>query len=472
MQILAQHGELVQIDGADPNTEIGALYDVIEHQPDAPAVLFDHIRGYAPGHRLLTNFLGSALGIGLVLNMPERQHKLDFVTGWRGRMRSAQPIPPRLVCSSPVLENVQTGEDVNLLDFPAPIWHEGDGGPFIGTACAVITRDPDTGAVNLGTHRGQVLDRDTLGCLFSDPSKHGYQHALKYHRQGKPCPIAVVLGCDPLLFLVAATYVRPDGHGEYGYAGAMRGAPIDVFESDLTGLPLPASAEVVVEGEYRLDEQRVEGPFGEWTGYYGNPAELMPVIKIKRILYRNNPIILGKPPIRPPSGWDTCKSIKQSADIWDRMEQAGVPDVRGVWCHEVGGGRFFNVVAIKQRYPGHARQAALIASQCGEAVRSGRYTIVVDDDIDPADLEQVVWAVSTRTDPEQSIDIVRRTLSTKLDPMLKPGDPVYTSRAIIDACRPFERLGDFAAVIDTDPARIAAVKQKWGHLLTRGKAEI
>jgi 4-hydroxy-3-polyprenylbenzoate decarboxylase len=132
--------------------------------------------------------------------------------------------------------------------------------------------------------------------------------------------------------------------------------------------------------------------------------------------------------------------------IWDELEKAGVPDVRGVWCHEAGSSRLFNVVSIKQRYPGHARQAGLIASQCASGVYVGRYTVVVDDDIDPSNLSDVVWAIATRTEPHKSIEIARRCRSSSADPAVCPDDKgseknpaaVFTSKAVIDACWPYE----------------------------------
>lgn len=466
LSLLDEAGELVTLNGADPKGEIGAIYDLIEHRPGSPAVLFDQIPGYRPGYRILTNFLGSLHRIGLVLNMPNERHKLDFARRWQERIREMKATPPVLVENPPVAENVMVGSDVNLLDFPAPIWHPADGGPFIGTACCVITKDPDSDEVNLGVYRGQVFDKDTIGCFFADRSKHGLKHVEKYWKRGKPCPIAIVLGADPLLFLVAATFVQ-ESIGEYSYAGGLSGRPVEIFKSDLTGLPLPARAELIVEGELSQDETRLEGPFGEWTGYYGNPAEVMPVVKIKRILHRNNPIVLGKPPIRPPSGWDTCKAIKTSADIWERLIAAGVPDVQGVWCHEAGAVRFFNVVSIKQRYPGHARQAGVISAQCGEGARGGRYTVVVDEDIDPSDLDQVIWAMGTRSDPAMSLDIIQRTLSSKLDPMVQPGTPYFTSRAVIDACRPYEWRDRFPAVISTPKEMLRQAEARWGDQLFR-----
>jgi 4-hydroxy-3-polyprenylbenzoate decarboxylase len=159
------------------------------------------------------------------------------------------------------------------------------------------------------------------------------------------------------------------------------------------------------------------------------------------------------------------RAIIKSASMRDALEKAGVPDVKGVWCHEVGGTWLFHVVSIKQRYPGHAKQAALIVSQCQEGVSCGRFIITVDDDIDPSNLDEVVWAMCTRCDPERSIDIIRRCLSSPIDPAFnKKGLEPFTqlsSRAVIDACKPFEWIDNFSPMIQIDPQEKSKIEKKW-----------
>ena len=146
-----------------------------------------------------------------------------------------------------------------------------------------------------------------------------------------------------------------------------------------------------------------------------------------------------------------------------------MPDVVGAWQHEVGGARLFSVVAIHQRYPGHARQVLHVASQCHAGAYAGRWVVVVDEDIDPTNLEEVMWALCTRADPATDIDIIHRAWSTPLDPMVTPAQRKikdYTSsRGLIDACRPFEWLDEFPPVnLPPKDVREAAHK-RWGYLL-------
>ncbi len=157
--------------------------------------------------------------------------------------------------------------------------------------------------------------------------------------------------------------------------------------------------------------------------------------------------------------------ILRSARVWEEMEDAGIPDIQGVWCHPSAATRLLTIVSIKQRYPGHARQAGLVAAGCHSNAYCGRYTIVVDEDIDPTDTDQVLWALGTRSDPQSSIDIIRRCWSTPLDPMIRKGEPPLNSRAIIEACRPFEWIDEFPPVVDFSRDDIEAARQKWGHLI-------
>ena len=155
----------------------------------------------------------------------------------------------------------------------------------------------------------------------------------------------------------------------------------------------------------------------------------------------------------------------RSAKLKRDLRASGVPDVVDVWFPEEGGGRFLCVVSLKQRYPGHAKQVGLLVTANPSSAYMGRYVILVDDDIDVTDLSDVTWAVITRTDPVRSIDVIRRLWSGPLDPMLTKEDAGFNSRAIIDACRPYERINTFPPVIEVDHDVEKRVLQKWGHVI-------
>src|SRR5665647_2273629 len=301
--------------------------------------------------------------------------------------------------------------------------------------------------------------------IWMSPGKHGRQIREKYFRDGKPCPVLISCGHDPLLFLAGGNELK-FGMSEYDYAAGHRGMPYDVVLSELHGLPMPAHAEIVLEGEMVDGALAKEGPFGEFTGYYASSPSEQPVVHVKRVYYRNDPIISIASPMRPPSDFSFSKCVMKAGMIWDEVERAGLSGVKGVWCHEAGGARMFNVIAIKQAYPGHARQAAMLAASCQSGSYLGRFVVVVDEDVDPTDMFDVLWAMCTRCDPAQDIEFIRRAWSGPLDPILDRASST-NSRALIDACRPFERLKEFPPVARASPELRARVGAKFADVLAR-----
>lgn len=460
-------GQLRHVQGANVEEEIGAATDVLQHAAESPAVMFDRVPGYEPSFRVLVNSFGSTDKIALTLGLPLGLSKVALSDAWRNKIRGFQPLPPLEVSDGPIFENVRRGDDVDVTIFPAPRWHPGDAGRYIGTGSYDITRDPDDGWVNLGTYRVMVHDRARLGYYIS-PGKHGRIQRQKYFDRGERCPVAMVFGGDPLLFLASCTEV-PYGVSEYDWVGGVRGQPIEIIRGPLTGLPIPADAEIVVEGYASAEEQLPEGPFGEWTGYYGSGGRPEPVLRVEALYFRNQPILVGSPPGQPPDEQARYRAVLRSALLRDEIEKCGIPDVVGAWQHEVGGSRLFTVVSIKQRYPGHSRQVLHVAAQCRAGAYAGRYTVVVDEDIDPADLEEVLWALCTRSDPATSIDIIQRAWSTPLDPRIPPdrkaNKDFTNSRALIDATRPWEWRDQFPPInVPLREVREAA-RARWGYLL-------
>ncbi len=457
-------GELKILEQIDWNLEMGAVVDVLyrEHPPHAPALIFDCIKDYRQGFRTLFGHFASPKRIALTLGIDQPfDHVLEFVKVYHEKMKNCLPLAREEVKSGAVHENIQEGNRINLLDFPAPFLHEKDGGRYIGTGHLVITQDPDTHWVNVGTYRMMLHDRDTAG-IYIGPGKHGSIHRQKYFERGDPIPINVVLGSEPLIWFASCCPV-PAGVSEFDFAGGLAGEPLQVIKSDITGLPYPADAEIVLEGEMRPGELKEEGPFGEWPGYYASARRPEPFIHVKRVLYRNDPILSCANPARPPHTLTLLRAITRSAHVWEELEKSGVPDIRGVWSHEPGP-RQFTVVAIKQRYPGHAKQTGALAAQCFSGGYQNRFTIVVDDDIDPTRIDDVVWALSTRCDPETDIDIMRRCWSSSLDPMIPPGsNALMNSRAVIDACKPYEWMKDFPEVAETGPELRNRVVEKLGR---------
>ncbi|HXF67037.1 MAG TPA: UbiD family decarboxylase [Burkholderiales bacterium] len=461
-------GELREVRGADWNLELGAISELNVKRSPHPALLFDEIVGYPKGHRVLTCSTGSPARLSSILRLGVERSHHALVRKLRGKpalwQSEAPKYDPVVVESGPVFENVQSDGKVDLFAFPSPFWHEKDGGRYIGTGCCVVTRDLDSDWVNVGTYRVQVHDATHVG-LDMVPGKHGAIQYDKYMKAGKPFPVAIVVGCDPLGYLISGIEV-PFGMCEYNYIGAILGEPVSVVRGALTGLPFPSASEIVLEGWAHPGDTRIEGPFGEFHGYYPGKAHPAPVVTVERVYYRDDPIIVGSPPGKPPNDYSYSKAVMRSALLFDALIAAGVPDVTAVWAHEIGGARMFNVVAIRQRYAGHAKQAGHILNQCGVGAYMSRYSVVVDEDIDPSDLQEVMWAVATRTDPAVDIDIIQRGMGSKNDPMYVAysSKAPFSSKAVIDACRPYDHLEEFPEVAEASRELIEKVRAKWRDL--------
>ena len=469
VRLAEETGELVRIDGADPHLEIGALYELSLEHDEPPVLLFDNIKGYPPGYRVVMNTRTSQIfseGTGVAA-----------VNAYRERRRQAgptRPIPPEEVETGPVCQNILVGDQVNVLQFPKIRWHELDGGEYIGTECLVVTKDPDSDWVNAGTYRAQIQDEKTIS-VFIEPGKHGDVIRRKYWDRGQPCPMLLSAGQAPILGRLAGNSSKA-GESELATAGGRLGQPIRVIQGQITGLPIPADAELVFEGfmHPREVDSRPEGPFGEWPGYYASATRPEPVLQVQAIYHRDNPIIIGMPPAKPTlpgrQGY-----VPQSAAIWDALEAAGVPGVKGVWKLQGGGSRFITVVAIAQEHPGHAKMAGLVATGCGPAAYLGRLTVVVDDDIDITNPVEVLWAIATRWDPKTQTDIIDGCWTGHIDPILDPakrdsGD-ITNSRMIMYAVRPYHWRDEFPVVNEVSQSYASQVRNKWAPQLEflRGK---
>jgi UbiD family decarboxylase len=453
---------LRRIEGADARFEIGAITELAAGMPGSPALLFDAINGFPRGRRIFTNAVTSPQRAALALGIDPALRPLDALKAWMEKRRTLVPHAPAPVQDAAFLRNSLTGNAVDLAQFPAPIWHRGDGGPFIGSGSIVVMRDPDSGWINASIYRIQVQGPRSVTVQFDHAGRHGAIIARKYWEQGKPCPLAVVAGEDPALFIAGFEYL-PAGQSEYEFAGAIRGAPVEVHPGPQTGLPLPAHAEIVLEGHLlpMSDTTLPEGPFGEFTGYYAAEARPAPVMQVTGIFHRNDPILLGSPPMKPPRFHFGLPL--RAATIWQNLDAAGVTDVVGVWQHV---SQLMTVVALRPRYDGHAKRAALVAAAHSYMAR---LVVVVDEDVDPSNLNDVMWAVATRCEPSEQVDIIRNAWSSALDPRIHPdaklaGTSAH-SKLIVEACRPFSWRDRFPPTSALSQEELRATEEKWGERL-------
>ncbi|MFN2460481.1 MAG: UbiD family decarboxylase [Candidatus Velthaea sp.] len=470
IDVLRAKDLVVDVRDADWDKEIGALTEVVALSKRPRTLMFDPVQGFAAGRRVVTNLYVSPRLQAVALGLPDDAPGVEVVAAWREISKGHTKRPPRFVDDGPIRENVQRGDDVDLMQFPTPFWHEFDGGRYFGTGCVVITNDPQEHWVNLAPYRAQLHDAKTLGLMIS-PGHHGWLQMEKYWARGEDAPVVVVAGQDPHTY-AAACMPAKWGESEYDIAGAFAGAPIDVIVEPRTGLPIPATAEIAVIGfvPALAKEGREEGPFGECTGYYTGHGPAL-VVRVEEIWHRNDPILQGSPTMHGSAMMHSLGAeIFTSAIVWDSVERE-VPGVVGVYSlyQPCQAGSYVLVVAIKQRFPGHAKQAALAALASHGTIFMNKSVIVVDEDVDPADLNDVLFAVTTRCNPAEDIDIIRGIPGTFLDPRIPPerraASDSTTSTMLINACRPYTWRDQFPRVNIIGNDLKAATLAKWGAVV-------
>ena len=443
-------GELIRVSQPiDRDEEMSAITYLVAKQTPSPAILFDCPKGFEKspiGARHLWNILGPSLKrVALTLEEPAETPTVELIR--RTKDKLTRRIPPREVAQSeaPVYENSIVGRKIDLNQLPIPRHWPLDGGRYAGTGDAVITRDPDTGYLNIGTYRMMQQGKAQVG-LYLSPGKDARLHITRAWQAGKPINIAAAWGIDPL-FMLIGSQTFPKNISEYEFAGGIKGQPISVVRGNTTDLLIPANAELVIEGIIRPNSVKAEGPFGEFPGYYGRPEAGCPLVEVTAVHYRNNPILTNALMADYPS----CEqsgffSVIRSAKIWDDLDKLGIPGIQGVYSHPAAAGGFgMTVISLEQRHAGHAAQALALAAQVPGGAYYTQWIIAVDDDVDPTNMDQVVWAMASRCNPIEDIDILRNTWSTWLDPTQNPPEKrPYGSKALINACKEHRHLPAFS----------------------------
>jgi 4-hydroxy-3-polyprenylbenzoate decarboxylase len=314
--------------------------------------------------------------------------------------------------TAPWQENIQEGPDVDLSQLPVSTCWPGDAGPLV-TWGMVVTRAPQRPRVNLAIYRQQVIDRNKLIMRWL-PHRGGAQDFRAFQRRnpGRPFPVSVVIGADPLTLLAAVTPI-PDTLSEYQFAGLLRGARGRVVDSPVTGLPLPQGAEIVLDGHVHHGETALEGPFADHTGYYNSAAEF-PVFTVERISQRARPVYLttymGKPGEDEPSVMAAAMN-----EIFVPILQSQFPEIVDFYLPPEACSYRVAIVSIDKQYPGHARRVMFAIWSWLRQFTYTKTVIVTDDDIDIRDWKDVVWAIATRADPVRDTLLVEDTPIDYLD---------------------------------------------------------
>ena len=421
----------------DWNLELSHVAKINEEQyGGGKALLFEDVKDY-PGWRVLISALTARERLASALEMPLTASLMNLSRDWVERIQDYR-VKPSLVESGLCQENIIGEADVNLHQLPAPWFYPEDGGRYLGTAGFLISRNLDTGRINLGTYRLMVVD-EKRATIMIIKAKDAEIDLRGYAERGIPMPVAYVSGVDPVIFLCSSTLFGLN-ESEYDIAGALRGEPVEVVKAITNDLPVPASAELVIEGEIMPGMTLPEGPFGEYTGHYsGKGDEPREFIQVRAITHRNDPILWSTTVGRPVTDTHMIMAVNRTASLWNDLKAMKIPGIKAVYGPPAGAGRMLVIISMTPMYYGHSTQVGLAAF----ATVTGNYglktVILVDDDIDPENMDQVLYALSFKFQPEFGTQILRRGRSTPLDPSLPKGDARYlTSRIILDCTTPYE----------------------------------
>jgi 4-hydroxy-3-polyprenylbenzoate decarboxylase len=424
---LEKDGDLKRISQKiDPNLEITEISDRTLRQK-GPALLFE--KAGDSTIPLLSNLFGTeqrvakAMGESQVTALRDVGKLLAFLKEPeppKGFIDAVKSLPiyrkildmsPKVVRNPPCQQIQMTGSDVDLSMLPIQTCWPGDAGPLI-TWGLVITKGPTKQRQNMGIYRQQVIAKNRVIMRWLSHRGGALDYKEWVEQKGdEPFPISVTLGCDPATILAAVTPV-PDTLSEYAFAGLLRGSKTEVAKSLSSDLQVPARAEIVLEGFIYPDDRADEGPFGDHTGYY-NEIDSFPVFTIETMTMRKDPIYhstyTGRPPDEP--------AILGLAlnEVFIPILQKQYPEITDFFLPSEGCSYRVAIVSIKKQYPGHAKRVMMGVWSFLRQFMYTKFVIVVDDDIDPRQWEDVIWAISTRVDPARDLTIIENTPIDYLD---------------------------------------------------------
>ena len=424
LDALRQHGELIDIDRPVALADIGKAMKQ-SYRRGGPALMFNKNGTDFP----LVCGLYATRGKALLAFEADERTILQKVLAGLGK-----PIAPDISkAAAPCQEVLIEGSAIDMARFPIPTYSPKDGGPYI-TPGIVVSKDPETGVPDIGHYRFLILGKDTFS--FSAQPNHRFgKNLAKCQRLGIKPRAALVIGVDPILAYACQVQVS-DATDDWAVAGGLRGAPVELVRARTCDLEVPASAEVVIEFEVDMDKTVMEGPLGEYTGYY-TPPSLKPIGRITAITHRRDPIFQGLLTGKPVTENHILKQIPFEASFLKSLK-AQFPTIESVSVRASAGVSFYVVIGMAPRFAGEARQAILAAMASN--IRP-KWVIVVEPDIDVHNSAEVEWALAFRVQPREDVIVIDKIPSGPSDPSIDdPTKPrlLRTASAIgIDATRPF-----------------------------------
>ncbi|WP_372717231.1 UbiD family decarboxylase [Immundisolibacter sp.] len=412
---LERTGQLLRIaDPVDPLTEVGAIMRWA-NENYTQAQLFTNVKGAMPGSALVGGLYSTRERVAMVFGLPPDTDYHDLVDHFGEAIKKR--LPPKIVDQGACQQNLMLGNDVDLSRFPIPKLHPQDGAPYIGTLNIGVCKDPDSDWVNWGTYRGMVHDKQSTGLLLL-PMNQGGMLMMKYHERKQVMEYAQFYGGDPIFNIVASAGI-PYGVSEVDVAGGIRGVPIPLVKCKTVNLHVPANAEVVLEGTLAPGDTKAEGPFGEYPGYVVSGVVDRPVYRLSAITYRDNPV-LPSTCLGVPTDESLIWLLEVAATVKETLKAKGIPVVK-VATPEFSGGHCV-VVSTKTPYAGIPQLiSSVVWSDRNASVFP--YCIVVNDDIDPANMGEVFHALCTKCNPIKDIHIRHGSTNSPLTPYL-PRSPL------------------------------------------------
>ncbi|HEY3310947.1 MAG TPA: non-oxidative hydroxyarylic acid decarboxylases subunit C [Anaerolineales bacterium] len=427
---LEEEGQLVRVkEEVDPEPNIGAAGRASANLKNGPAIFFEKVRGYK--NPVVTNVHGSwanhALMLGMDKNTPVKDQFAELCRRW-----DKFPVPAKHVDTAPVFQNVVT-ENINIFEVVSAYRiNTYDAGFYLSKACIVSrdVEDPNNyGKQNLGTYRIQIKGKDKVA-IQPLPFHDIGIHLSKAEARNQPLEIAICLGCDPITTFMASTPIKYD-QSEYDFVGALNdGVPAEITKSPLYKMDIPAGCEICIEGVIEPRYRECEGPFGEFPGSYSG-ARRQPVVHIKSIAYRDNPIFENLYLGLPWSEIDYLMALNTSVPLFKQLQET-FPEVQAVnamYTHGIG-----VVVSTGVRFGGFGKAVGMRLLTTPHGMAYNKIIIVVDDFVDPFNLEQVMWAMTTRVDPLKDVSVIQNCPGMPLDPSSNP--PGMHNKLIIDATTP------------------------------------
>ena len=410
LALLEQAGLLRHVNAeVDLKFEVGAI-SALSLDDEGPGILFENIKDH-PGKKLVVNILSTTEQAAIAFNTEDDDIEIVNVI----HQGKASPIPPRVVDAAVCQEVVLTGDEIDVSDIPTPIWHEKDGGAYIGTTAGVITADPTTRSINCGMYRCMILDKNHISVnngrypvgAKPDPKtvrKGGSYDVLKWEQLGQNAPIAIAIGMDPMTTYVAAQDLPAEGmqDAEYSVAGAWLGEPLELVKCKTNDLLVPAWAEIVIEGEILRDRRTEEGPWGENADIYAQSKSAL-VMQVNCITHRRDPINYGlicRPLLDYP------KFLMGGALKSYLMSK--LDTVRDVYVFPRSGNRPFTVISARVRQPEDVQRivdaVATMPSESYLMVRP-RWLVIVDEEAEIRDPGDLFWRLTLAVRPDKDLEV-------------------------------------------------------------------